>query len=145
MEIPPDRHALIDGFFEFAKVPGQIIDPVRVMYLSVQKNPVIAGLAVFGDVNRQPIPFGNPPGPVAEDFGRDSPFERGSREARIFLRLPSLPVNFRTVVYIETQIVDGLADRVHICGRDPRRERRKFRVGFRRIVPEKYRIQNPGM
>ena len=55
LEIPPDIRALVNGALQRPEIPGQEVDPQRIVYGAVQKDPVRTGQTVFTDHQRQTV------------------------------------------------------------------------------------------
>ena len=57
LEIPPDIRALVNCALQRPEIPGQEVDPQRIVYGAVQKDPVRTGQTVSTDHQRETVEF----------------------------------------------------------------------------------------
>ena len=81
MQVAPQIHALFDALAQAAQIPGEEVDAVGIVNLAVQVDLVVAGQAVFGDVDGAGVALVDVQDAVAHHLGGHLPLGGSQGEA----------------------------------------------------------------
>ena len=149
MEIAPYRQAVQAGLFQLPQIAVQEIDPVGIVDIPVQEDPVVAALSVLCDIDGNMVALKDQTGSPVEYFGSHRPFEGRAGIARIFFLHDILArlILHQTVAVIDIEAgeIDRRGDDLQILPGNAAGIGRPGIMGIVRIMSQKNRVKKPLM